>query len=400
MFEKQVKSEISLVKVSGNDGRLKTAKQVGCGSPQDATDASQVRSQSSCEQRCEQLPTVKTVEKSRKVTFVPVISKAGKVLMPTTPARARELIKKGKAIKQFRVGIFFIKLVERENGDVQQVGLGIDPGSKREAYTVKSKYHTYLNVLSNAVDWVKRAVETRRMMRKNRRINTPYRKNKFNRKRNCFPPSTKSRWQLKLRISKILLKLYPLTDFVVEDIKARTIKNARKWNINFSPLMVGKIWFYKEIEKLGMLHIKSGWETKLLRDRYGLKKTNNKLKEVFSAHNVDSFVLVNSIIGGTIKPDNTTILKLDPIKFHRRQLHRLIPKTGNIRSIYGGTISLGYKKGGIVIHPKYGFCYIGGNANGKISLHNICDGERLTTKADRNSFNFLTYNSFKSKFIG
>jgi hypothetical protein len=34
---------------------------------------------------------------------------------------------------------------------------------------------------------------------------------------------------------KKLKKIFPVTDFVVEDIKARTPKGKKKWNISFSP---------------------------------------------------------------------------------------------------------------------------------------------------------------------
>jgi hypothetical protein len=370
---------------------LKATKQVGYGSLNDTTDASLVRSQSSCEQRSEKLP----LQGGGVTQFVPVVSKTGKVLMPTTPCRAKQLIKEGKAKKQFRNGIFFIKLIDRENGEIQQITVGIDPGSKREAYTVKSKNHTYLNILSNAIDWVKNSMKIRREMRGNRRDkNTPYRKCRFNKAIEGLAPSTKSRWQLKLRISKILCKLFPITDFVIEDVKAKSWKKAKRWNMSFSPIERGKTWFYEEIKKLGNLQLKMGYETKELRDNLGLKKISNKMKETFLAHNVDSFVLANSVFGNKNKPDNITIFKLDPIQFHRRQLHYLQPIKG-IRKNYGGTLSLGFKRGSIVIHPKYGFSYIGGTFEGKLSLHNISDGKRLCQHAKKEDIKFLSYNSFK-----
>ena len=236
MYESGVKNETSLAKV--REGRLKATKQVARGSAQDTTDTSLVRSPSSCERLREKLPAQ---AENRIVTFVPVLSKTGKVLMPTTAQRARELIKKGKAKKKFRVGIMFLKLIDREIGEVQKVVVGIDSGSKREGYSVKSNSHTYLNILSNAIDWVKDSMEVRKNMRRKRRSrNTPYRKCRFNRSIGSIPPSTKARWQLKLRIINILRKLFPITDYVIEDIKAKCVKNARDWNVNFSPLQVGK----------------------------------------------------------------------------------------------------------------------------------------------------------------
>ena len=70
---------------------------------------------------------------------------------------------------------------------------------------------------------------------------------------------------------------------MVEDIKAKT-KGKRRWDVSFSPLEVGKQWFYQQLAKLGQVVTRSGWETKHLRDALELKKTNKKTAEVFEAH--------------------------------------------------------------------------------------------------------------------
>ena len=181
---------------------------------------------------------------------VPVVSSTKQPLMPCSYWRAQELISNKRALRRFKAGIFYIQLVDRADGKVQDVAVGIDPGSKREGFTVKSESTTYLNVLSNAVDWVKDSLEARREMRRTRRSrNTPYRKCRFNRAIGGVPPSTKARWQSKLRILDILSKLYPIEFVVVEDIKAKTWKGAKKWNSSFSPLEVGKKYFYNVVLK-------------------------------------------------------------------------------------------------------------------------------------------------------
>src|SRR6266478_1444860 len=76
------------------------------------------------------------------------------------PARARQLLRKGRAIRGFDRGLFYIQLLDREDGDLQPIAVGIDPGSKKEAITVKSAAHTYLNIQADAVTWVKNAEET------------------------------------------------------------------------------------------------------------------------------------------------------------------------------------------------------------------------------------------------
>jgi hypothetical protein len=327
---------------------------------------------------------------------VPVVSKTGKPLMPTRPSRARELISKNKAVGKWRVGIFYIQLTEREDGVTQPIAVGIDPGSKREAFTVKSAKHAYLNVLADAVTWVKDAVEIRRMMRRNRRYRkTPCRANRINRAKGRLPPSTKARWQAKLRIVDILAKLYPVSSYIVEDIKAATWNNSKRWNISFSPLEIGKNWFYTELLKRGSLTTKQGYETKELRDTLGLKKTHGKMEEKFSAHNIDSWVLANSVVGGHDKPDNEAIWRLIPLRFHRRQLHRLQFSSG-VRLPYGGTISCGFKRGSLVKHPKYGLCYVGGSMECKrVSLHGLDTGDRLCQNAKIGDLKMLRFNSWR-----
>jgi len=330
------------------------------------------------------------------VKYVPVVSKTGKPLMPCSNYRANELIRKGKALRRFKSGLFYIKLTEREDGEVQPIAVGIDPGSKREAFTAKSESHTYLNILADAVTWVKEVVERKRNARRVRRQRkTPCRKNKMNRSKGGIPPSTKARWQLKLRIVNILRKLLPITDYVVEDISAETKKGCKKWNASFSPLEVGKKWFYKELKKLGNVELKEGWWTFAERNTYGLKKTKSKMSESFDAHNVDSWVLTNWKVGGHTKPDNTEITRMIPLQFHRRQLHRFESSAGGERKRYGGTMSLGFKKGSIVKHEKYGVCYTGGNQKGRLVLHSLKDGKRLCQNAKTEDTKFLTYNSFR-----
>ncbi|MGL5805124.1 MAG: RRXRR domain-containing protein [Xenococcaceae cyanobacterium] len=118
--------------------------------------------------------------------FVPVVDLRQLPLMPTIPSRARRWIKSGKATGFWKRGVFCVRLnVEPSNKNTQAIAVGIDPGSKREGFTVKSFAHTYLNVQTHAVDWVKEAVEVRRNMRRSRRFRkTPCRQNRYNRLRN------------------------------------------------------------------------------------------------------------------------------------------------------------------------------------------------------------------------
>jgi hypothetical protein len=331
--------------------------------------------------------------------YVPVVSSTGGPLMPCHPARARQLVKKGRAVRRFNRGLFFIKLLDRAESEVQDVAIGIDPGSKKEGLTVKSDRHTFLNIQTDAVNWVKEHVETRRQMRRARRFRkTPCRQNRKNRARGGIPPSTKTRWQWKLRLCRWLARLYPVSVFAIEDIKART-KGQRRWDKSFSPLEVGKAWFYAELARMGQVITMQGWETREARDSLGLRKTGRKMAEVFEAHCVDSWVLANHAVGGHTAPDNIRMLCITPLRFHRRQLHRLQPEKGGVRKPYGGTRSLGFKRGSLVKHVKLGLCYVGGFLKDRISLHSLETGKRLTQQAKPSDCTFLTYNSWRTRLL-
>ena len=284
-------------------------------------------------------------------------------------------------MRRFDRGLFYLQLTDRKEGIAQPIAMGIDPGSMREGYTVKSRHHTYLNIQAETPHWVKDAEAVSSQMRRTRRSRKmPYRQCRANRRQGQFrfPPSTRARWGWKLRLCRWLARYYPITTFIVEDIAAETRPGKRRWNSSFSPLEVGKMWFYAELVKIASLCTRPGWHTKAMRDELGLTKTKQKLSDSFNAHCVDSWVLANFYTGGHFKPDNTTIMYIIPLRFHRRQLHRLQPETGGTRKPYGGTQSMGFKRGSWVWHPKHGLCYVGGASDGGVSLHRMQDGKRLT----------------------
>jgi RRXRR protein len=337
-----------------------------------------------------------------KQQFVPVFDLQNRSLMPTKPQRADRWVKSGKATPFWKKGIWCIRLnFEPSARNLQPVCIGVDPGSKREGFTVKSQAHTYLNIQSHAVDWVSEAEEVSTNMRRARRFrNTPCRSPKKNFDRGEFlPPSTRARWQAKLRIIKFLMQLYPVTHIGVEDIKATTWKGAKRYNTSFSPLQVGKDWFYGECRKLAILEMFDGYEdTYQTRQQLGLKKLKNKTSSDFNAHCVDSWVIAYLVMGGDAEPDNRNVIEFIPLRFHRRQLHRLEHAPRHIRTPYGGTVSMGFKRGGIAKHPKYGKVYIGGSSKGRVSLHSIETGKRLCQNAKPEDIKFLSYNSWRWQY--
>ena len=335
--------------------------------------------------------------------FVPVVDQNQQPLMPTTSARARRWIKSGKATAFWKGGIFCVRLnVEPSARETQPIIVGIDPGSKREGYSVLSAAHTYLNIQAEARDGVKDAEkDSTRMRRTRRNRNTPCRQPRQNRKhsKRKLPPSTRARWQWKLRLARFLCSIFSVSVIVVEDIATTTKKGKRRWNGSFSPLEVGKHWFYEEIGKIAPLKLMQGYETKALRDQLGLKKTSKKLAETFDAHCVDAWVLASSVVEGKTTPENQRMVCIAPCVWHRRQLHRFQPEKGGKRKPYGGTFSQGIKRGTLLVHPKWGKAIVGGTMNGRLSLHDPCTNKRLTQTAKGSDCKLLKLLRWRTRLI-
>jgi len=323
--------------------------------------------------------------------------------MPCTPARARLLLKKGKALARWnKLGVFYLQLKYAVEPKNQILAVGVDPGSKFEALSVVGTKDTVLNIMHEAVDWVKKALEQRRRMRRARRYRkTRRRKPRGDNRRSKgrVPPSTKARWDAKLRIIAQLKKIMPISNAVVEDVKAVTKKACRGWNGNFSPIEVGKRYFYSKLKAIGLeVTAKSGNETKKFRDSLGLKKIGNKSKPVFESQCIDSWCLA-AMVTGAKHPTTKSLYYMVPLRWHRRQLHRLEAEKGGIRRRYGGTVSLGLKKGTLVKHFKYGLCYIGGSLKNRLSLHSLKTGKRITQNAKREDIKILTPIAFRTQFL-
>jgi len=308
--------------------------------------------------------------------LVPVVDHQNNPLMPCKPSVARRLIKANKAIPFYKKSFFTIRLSKVvKNPSNKPIVIAIDPGSKRTGITVATETNVIFNIQCNTPNWVKKKIETKRMNRRSRRQRkTPYRKCRYNRKIGEIPPSTKARWQAHLRIIILLRKILPITDIVIEDIKAKTKKHANQWNTQFSPLEVGKQWFADQIKTLGLpLHKYQGFDTYTQRKYRGFQKIGNKLAKKWEAHCVDSHCLAE-LLFGDIEPMKQ-IYELNFLNWHRRELHQDYKK-GGIRRLYGSTRSLGLTRGTLVKHPKHKLCYIGGTSKDRISVHGL-NGKRI-----------------------
>jgi hypothetical protein len=229
---------------------------------------------------------------------------------------------------------------------------------------------------------ISKKVETRRMLRRNRR----YRKNRRRKprprdtkKQGWISPSQRAKVEFRLTLISRYLKLYPITHFAVEDVRFNHYK--KRWGKQFSTVEIGKTKLYTFIEKRGKLVKKEGWQTKELRDRAGLKKSSSKDKLSFSSHAVDAAVIAAEVIGyiGDFSVSEFWVFVRPNLR--RRSLHLQNPQKGGARRVQGGTWALGIRKNTVCIW-RGGIYRTGGSTKGRLSLHDMSlDAKRVTQNA-------------------
>ncbi len=161
-----------------------------------------------------------------------VLDKNEKALMPCHPARARELLKKGRAAV-FRRQPFTIILLDREGGETQDVEFKVDPGAKTSGLAVvadfkRGKCVLWAGELTHRGWQIRDALLKRRQLRRGRRTRkTRYRKPRFDnrrRKKGWLPPSLMSRIDNVMTWYKRLLRFVPITKAAMELVRFDTQK--------------------------------------------------------------------------------------------------------------------------------------------------------------------------------
>ncbi|MCP3819591.1 RNA-guided endonuclease IscB [Streptomyces sp. A3M-1-3] len=169
---------------------------------------------------------------------VAVLDKNGCPLMPCHPARARELLAKGRAVVA-RHTPFTIRLKDRTRAESTVIGvaLRIDPGSVGTGIAVTTDAHTHDPGTEEtrcarrglyAVELVHRGSQIRKKMgqranhrRRRRSANLRYRAPRFNnraRKEGWLPPSLQHRIDTTFGIASRLTRLFPVVEIHVERV--------------------------------------------------------------------------------------------------------------------------------------------------------------------------------------
>jgi len=287
-----------------------------------------------------------------------VLGFEGTPLTPTTPAKARKLLKGDKAKKIWsKFNTFGIQLLEQTREETPETTLGYDVGTKFEGISVVCGNENNLSVKLDLPEKRKivRKLKERRMLRRNRRHrNCRRRKPRFNNrtKKGFIAPSQLIVVNSRLKTLREFCRIYPVNKAAIEDVKFNHAK--KRWGSNFSTMEIGK---QKIRDFFKNSNIESfeyrGFETAKIRKKYGYKKTAVKSADKFSAHCSDSLALAVEVNCGEYVSEGRFLVVDDTYRCVRRKLHNIKSSKDGVRKKYsqgsikglGKGITVGTKKG-------------------------------------------------------
>jgi hypothetical protein len=287
-----------------------------------------------------------------------VLSKTDESLTPTTPTRARKLLKAGVAQKVWsKFGTFGIQLLVASRSETPLTTLGYDGGTKFEGFAVVCGSENVLSVKLDLPDKQKivRKLEERRTLRRARRFRkTRRRPKRFDnrvRKPHWIAPSQLVLVQSRLRVLAALFAIYPIQVVGFEDVRFNHAQH--RWGANFSTVEVGKTRLQNWIRERAELVLYQGWQTQELRKQYGYHKTSVKNADKFTAHCSDALTLACEVGWGAYVEPGRFVVVDDTYRPVRRRLHDTQPAKGGIREPYSTGMVLGLRKG-LLIGAKNG----------------------------------------------
>ncbi len=281
-----------------------------------------------------------------------VLSDEGKALTPTTPGRARKLLKSGAAVKTWsKFGIFGIQFVKATRECVPVTSLGSDQGTKFEGYSVVCGNENVLNVKLDLPDKDKqvRKNEERSALRHARRFRKTRRRparsdNRF-RADSWLAPSQRVIVDSRLKVLRELFRIYPIQLVGLEDVR---FNHAHKrWGKNFSTVEIGKTTLRHFFHDHGAILTEFlGFETQMWREHFGYDKCSNKAADQFEAHCSDALALALAVLSVPKWIEPGPFLTVDdtyrPV---RRRLHDTQPAKGGKRAAYSRGNVFGLRKG-------------------------------------------------------
>ena len=287
---------------------------------------------------------------SDKKHTVFVLAIDGEPLTPTTPAKARKLLKGSVAKPAWsKFGTFGIQMLVETRREIPDTSLGVDNGTKFEGYAVVCGQENNLSVKLDLPDKkkiVRKLDERRRLRRARRQRKCRRRPAKFNnRKRDGFlAPSQAVIVGSRLKVMRELFRMYPIQYVGFEDVRFNHARH--RWGANFSTVEIGKQRLRDFFDSQGAeVFDYRGWETKTLREYYGYHKSSDKSADVFTAHCSDALALACDV-GPEVRVKPSLFLVVDdtyrPV---RRRLHDTQFAKGGVRDKYSQGTVFGLQKG-------------------------------------------------------
>ena len=226
--------------------------------------------------------------------FVYVLNKNGEALMPCKPRKARVLLKEKKA-KVVNRTPFTIQLLYGSSGYKQPVNLGVDAGSHYIGLSATTHKNELFKATVELRQDISGLLESRKSLRRNRRIKLRYRPARFNNrgKKGKLAPSIQHKIDSHLTIIKRICNIIPIENIIVEtaEFDIHKLKNPEVSGVE-----------YQHGDGEGFYNVKSAV---LSRDNYTCQicgKTHTRLE-------VHHIILRSE--GGSNRMDNLAVLCKD-----------------------------------------------------------------------------------------
>jgi 5-methylcytosine-specific restriction endonuclease McrA len=339
-----------------------------------------------CNNPEEQLTSANGGLKDKSLVFVK--GKNGEYLMPCTPAKARKLLKQGKAKSIKRIP-FTIQLLFACENEVQDITVGIDKGSSITGFACICNGKVLLGGEIHHRKDIKEKMDARRGCRRARRNRKWYRKPRFSNRASSnrlgrIPPSVKANVEEVIRvIKKIPL---PVKNVEIEDVQ---VDIARLNN----PELQGK-----DYQKSNRLDENIRIAT-LMRDKYKCVNCNNKTGKLHAHHVVfrsqggkDTIDNLVALCEGCHKKIHEGKLKLD-FKGKSNKLDVISQRSMRGKTYMYKELSKYYKLGKV-------FGYETSEHRKELNLEksHIIDAMCIATLRNKSSFNPILSNVYKINF--
>jgi len=251
-----------------------------------------------------------------KAENVYVLAKAGHPLMPCKPAKARKLLKAGKA-SVVRKYPFTIQLKFECENETQDITVGVDPGYKNIGFSAISESRELISGEIELENGVTDRLKEKAMYRRGRRnrhhwYRPPRFMNRGGDKKGWLPPSVQRRLDIHVMLIKKLKEILPITKVNIEvaNFDIQKIKNPE---INGVDYQRGDLYGYKNMQSY--LFARERGKCQLCGKEY--KKNDN-----WNIHHITP-----RSKGGTNKPNNLALLHEScHKKLHKNKLEKTLKK--------------------------------------------------------------------------